>query len=210
MLVKGISISPNIVSEISKLIPSSKQKLRVVPNFRVEADYYDIKLGRKILGNTTYKISNGETFAPAKIAQFPTNWLTDSKEQPVKPFLFISYIELLKEKGQGLARKTMQILHELSEKKGCEGRMALSATPTTTGFYSHLGFDCPPKDQEMYDKLYSLAAKIAETKNLKKREFSKELKAIGCPTKTNGKYNTTGLRFFIPTQDNLSLLYKKH
>lgn len=208
MLVKGSNISTGVISEISKLIHSRHQKLRVVPNFRVEADYFDIRLGRKVLGNSTFTISQGENLSPSIISQFPDTWVTSSKTKPIKPFLDIKYIELLHEKGKGWARKTMQLLHALSVKSGCEGRMALKTSKKTAGFYSHLGFDCPPKDQEMYDKLYAIISRIAEVKNLKKRDFAKELRKMDCPTKTNGKYNIDGLRFFEPTEQNIALLYK--
>ena len=89
---------PNIGGILSntyrKAVCKNGARLRIVPNFRWESDFYDIKLGKNVIGNTTFSVCRGEDFSQSTLKQFPVSWFTDEVGTKLKPFLNINYIEL--------------------------------------------------------------------------------------------------------------------
>jgi len=204
-------IKPILIDQIfgmSQKIKGTNTTLRIIPNFTTEADFYKISLDRKVIGNTTFSVSNEAKICNKSAKDFPESWKLETDETKLKPFLFISYIELLKEKSKGLGRNAMQLLYKISCKKSCEGRMLLQASKQTAGFYSHLGFDCLAADKITFDQKYAQSLNLATRDTLNKRDFIHILHKLGCPRKINGKYNSDGVRFFIPNEENLAYLFK--
>ena len=82
----------------NKIIP----KIKIIPNFNIDRDYYVIKLGEKVIGNTSFKI-NGLSEANTGFQQtcFPQNWYKKTRILSIKPHLNINYIEILQDKGKG-------------------------------------------------------------------------------------------------------------
>ena len=185
------------------------QNIKVIPKFNIEDDYYVIKLGKRVIGNASFRI-NGISEANTGFQKtcFPQNWYKKTKVLNIKPHLNISHIEILQEKGKGFGRKVMQYLYDLSRKKGCEGRIGLDSTSSASGFYSHLGFDIPILDKKKYKHIYDICAEYAKNTKISQQIFNDLLKNCGCPTMTNGKFNAPGIRFFDPIKENIDRLFK--
>ena len=201
---------PKVASKVLKLPTSiTKDGLSIKPNFRFESDYYEIKLGKKLVGNATFQV-HGAVDVPIKDLQreLPVDWFQGSKNPKVKPYLDLNYIEITGQKGKGLGRKAVQLLYELSRKTGGEGRIVLDSVPTAAGFYSHLGFDCPIAERIKFDNIYKVCLEFAQNMKMDARTFRGLLTKYGCPSKTNGKFNVAGIRFFNPTKENLAKLFK--
>ena len=196
--------------KIAKSTSQIIQTIKVVPKFNIENDYYVIKLGRKVIGNTSFKINGiSEANTGFQLTCFPQNWYKKTKVLSIKPHLNINYIEILQEKGKGFGRKVMQYLYDLSCKKGCEGRIVLDSTGAASGFYSHLGFDTPVLDTKRYRKIYDICAEYAKNTKISQQVFNDLLKNCGCPTMTDGKFNAPGIRFFDPVKENIAKLFKR-
>ncbi len=195
------------IGKLNQIIPN----ITIIPKFNIDNDYYVIKLGKRVIGNTSFKI-NGISEANTRFQQtcFPENWYKKTSVLSIKPHLNIDYIEILQEKGKGFGRKVMQYLYDLSCKKGCEGRIVLDSTSAASEFYSHLGFDTPISDTKKYKRIYDICAEYAQNIKISRQIFNDLLKKCGCPTMTNGKFNAPGIRFFDPTiKENIEKLFKR-
>lgn len=183
--------------------------IKIIPKFDIDSDYYVIKLGKKVIGNTSFRI-NGISEANTEFQRtcFPQSWYKRTRILSIKPHLNINSIEILQEKGKGFGRKIMQYFYDLSCQKGCEGRIVLDSTCAASGFYSHLGFDTPISDTKKYKRIFNICAEYARNTKISQQIFNDLLKNCGCPTMTNGKFNAPGIRFFDPIKENIEKLFK--
>ena len=188
-------------------VSSIKNIISVVPNFNKEPDWYDIKLGRKIIGNATLVMRPQRPAFDSDLVRFPQGWITG--DDAIKPYLSVTYIEILKEKGKGFGRKAMQAIYAIAKNSDAQGRIALRSQVKPAGFYSHLGFDIPERLKSTLDIIYNACLEIAKEKKVSKKAFLTMLKDAQCPSKTNGRFNVAGLRFFTPTEENVAVLFRK-
>ena len=198
------------VKIVASSTPAKKslKALRFIPNFSIEPDWYDIKLGSDYIGTASFTTTKAVLATKSDLNRFPDAFISPTGN--IKPYVSISYIEIFKDwRKSGLGRQAIQTIYKNFENSETCGRMALHAVGTATGFYSRLGFDIPEGLKNTLELLYNTCLNTARKENMSKLSFDRMLRTFECPTKTNDKFNCSGLRFFIPTKENLAMLFKK-
>ncbi len=106
-----------------------------------EGELFDIFASYKKIGSCTLALVHDQN-SPRKGQQFfPDSWFNNRISEQMKSILEVTGLETFQQRGAGNGRLCLQALYELSNQKGCDGRMQVFAAFGSAPFYEHCGFE---------------------------------------------------------------------
>ena len=85
------------VKIVASSTPAKKslKALRFIPNFSIEPDWYDIKLGSDYIGTASFTTTKAVLATKSDINRFPDAFISPTGN--IKPYVRISYIEIFQD-----------------------------------------------------------------------------------------------------------------
>lgn len=113
-----------------------------------EGELFDIFDFYRKIGSCTLTLVRDQQSPRYEQQFFPNSWFVDKTSDQMKPVLEVTSLEVFQQESTGNGRLCLQALYELSQKKGCGGRIQVLTTLGSVSFYEHCGFEGGQKGEE--------------------------------------------------------------
>ena len=113
-----------------------------------DGELFDIFDTYKKIGSCTLTLVRDQQSPRNEHQFFPNSWFVDKTTDQMKPVLEVTGLETFQQRSTGNGRLCLQALYDLSQKKGCDGRIQALAAFGSAPFYEHCGFEGGKKGED--------------------------------------------------------------